>query len=150
MTLKADDAALQLPEKSLSVAVKLCVPFVNVAVAKLHAPLASALAVPSCVAPSNTFTVLLASAVPVSISVASLVIPSPTLPLSLAKDKIVGTAGTAVPITGSTGCDARLVLPAASVLVAVKAWGPSVSWLVVYVHAPPISAATLPNSVAPS
>ena len=35
------------------------------------------------------------------------------MPLSLEKDKNVGAAGTAVPIIGSTGCEAGLVLPAA-------------------------------------
>ena len=61
----------------------------------------------------------------------SFVTPSPTVLLSLEKDKNVGAAGIAVPIIGSSGCEAGLVLPAASVLVAAKAWEPSGKGLVV-------------------
>ena len=46
VTAKAADAALVVPD-TVSVAVKLCVPFDKVPVAKLHAPLPLAVAVPS-------------------------------------------------------------------------------------------------------
>ena len=79
---------------------------------------------PTCVVPSYTFTVLFAAAVPVSVSVLSLVIPSPTVPLSFEKVAIVGTLVPAVFTVTASADEAALVLPAASVAVAVKLWAP--------------------------
>ena len=53
VTARAADAALVVPD-TVSVAVKLCVPFDKVPVAKLQAPLLFAVTVPSSVAPSYT------------------------------------------------------------------------------------------------
>ena len=98
----------------------------NAVVVSVHAPLESAVAVPTCVEPSNTFTVLLAAAVPVSVGVRSLVIWSPTTPLSVENEAIVGAEGAEVgaAILTATDADAAPVLPAASVAVAVKLWLP--------------------------
>src|SRR5262245_60652054 len=82
VTDRADEAAPVLPAASVAVAVKLCAPLASAAVARLHAPLALALAVPIWAVPSNTLTRLLASAVPVSVSTVALVVPSPTVALS--------------------------------------------------------------------
>ena len=74
---------------------------------------------------------LLASAVPVSVSVLSLVMPSPTVPLSVENEAIAGAPGAAVSIVTLSAAEAALVLPAASVAVAVKLWLPSASVAVV-------------------
>ena len=79
---------------------------------------------PSSVAPSYTFTVLLASAVPVSVSVLSLVMPSPAVPLSVENAAIAGALGGAASTVTLKAADAALVLPAASVAVAVRLWLP--------------------------
>ena len=79
---------------------------------------------PSKVAPSYTFTVLLASAVPVSVRVLSLVMPSPTVPVSVENAAIAGALGAAVSTVTLKAAEAALVLPAASVAVAVKLWLP--------------------------
>ena len=75
---------------------------------------------PSSVAPSYTFTVLLASAVPVRVSVLSLVMPSPTVPLSVENAAIAGALGAAASTVTPKAAEAALVLPAASVAVAVR------------------------------
>jgi len=98
------------------VVVKLCAPFANEAVVKLHAPLPFAVAVPSCVVPSYTFTVLLAVAVPASVSVLSFVMASPAVPLSDENEVMIGAPATgALTVTGSAA-EAALALPAASVM----------------------------------
>ena len=73
----------------------------------------------------------LAAAVPVSVSVLALVMPSPTVPLSFENEAIVGTTGAAVSTVTLSALEAALVLPAASVAVAVRLWAPSVSAAVV-------------------
>ena len=67
---------------------------------------------------------LLASAVPVSVRVLSLVMPSPTVPLSVENEAIAGEPGGAVSTVTVKAADAALVLPAASVAVAVRLWPP--------------------------
>ena len=66
----------------------------------------------------------LASAVPVSVSVLSLVMPSPTVPLSVEKEAMVGATGATVSMVTLSAVEAALVLPAASVAVAVRLWVP--------------------------
>src|ERR1019366_3796711 len=112
VTLSAVEAAPVLPA-TVSVAAKICVPFVKAAVARLQAPLAFAVAVPSSVAPSYTFTVLFATAVPVSVRTFTLVMPSPTVPLSGENEVMLGAAG-------AGGLDVWLVFPATSTAVTVK------------------------------
>ena len=79
-----------------------------------------AVAVPSSVAPSNTLTVLFATAVPVRVSILARLIPLTTW-LSGDTEAMTGAAGAVEAITGSTACDAALVLLATSITVAVKA-----------------------------
>ena len=90
VTLKADDALLMSPDESISVAVKLCAPFVNAAVVKFQAPLMLAVVVPSSVAPSNILTVLFPAPIPVSVSTLALVMALPTVPLFGENDVITG------------------------------------------------------------
>ena len=87
--------------------------------------------VPSSVAPSYTFTVLLASAVPVSVRVLSAVMPSPTVPVSFENVAIAGAPGAAASTVTLSAADAALVLPAASVAVAVRLCVPFASAAVV-------------------
>ena len=103
-----------MPAASVSFAVKLWLPFGNAAVAKLQAPLAFAVAVPSCVVPSNTVTVLLASAVPFRVT--TLVDETELL-------LITGAAGATVSTVTLSAADAALVVPD-TVSVAVKLWAP--------------------------
>ena len=92
----------------------------NAVVVSVHAPLESAVAVPTCVEPSNTFTVLLAAAVPLNVGVWSLVMWSPATPLSVENEaEIVGAA-----MVTTAAVDAAPVLPAASVAVDVRLWLP--------------------------
>ena len=99
----------------------------NAVVVSVHAPLESAVAVPTCVEPSNTFTVLLAAAVPLNVGVWSLVMWSPATPLSVENEaEIVGAegAGVGAAMVTTAAVDAAPVLPAASVAVAVRLWLP--------------------------
>ena len=82
ITFNAADAPLVLPAASVTVVVKLCVPLARLLAARLQAPLASAVAVPTAFVPSSTVTVVPASAVPLSTMFFALVTPSPAGPLS--------------------------------------------------------------------
>ena len=73
----------------------------------------------------------LASAVPVSVRVLSLVMPSPTTPLSVENEAMAGATGATVSMVTLSASEAALVLPAASVAVAVRLWAPLVSAAVV-------------------
>ena len=73
----------------------------------------------------------LASAVPVSVRVLSLVMPSPTVPLSVENEAMVGATGAVVSTVTLSAAEAALVLPAASVAVAVRLWAPLASAAVV-------------------
>src|SRR6185437_15566218 len=126
VTASAAEIALVLPPTSVSVAVRLWAPSLSAAVMKLHVPLAAAVAVPRTVAPSNNLIVLLASAVPVNVRVLSLVMWSPTTPLSVENEAMAGATGAVVSIVTLSATEATLVLPAASVSVAVKLWTPLV------------------------
>ena len=74
---------------------------------------------------------LLASAVPVSVSVLSVVMPSPTVPVSFENEAIAGAFGAAASTVTLKAAEAALVLPAASVAVAVRLWLPFASAAVV-------------------
>src|SRR5690348_5603351 len=119
VTAYAAETAPVLPAASVAVAVKLCAPSASTAVAKLQAPVPLATALPMSVAPSNTLTVLLASAVPLSVSVFASVRWSPAVPLSGENAAIVGALGATVSTVTLSAAEAALVLPAASVAVAV-------------------------------
>ena len=90
VTVRADDGVLILPAVSVAVVVKACEPSASFAVAKLHAPFASAVVVPSNVDPSYTLIVLLATAVPLRVRTVALVMPSPSVALSGEYDVTVG------------------------------------------------------------
>ena len=96
----------------------------------VHAPVPSAIAVPTCVVPSKTFTVLFATAVPVRVGVLSLVMWSPATPLSVENLAIVGAAGAVG--GGAVGPPGVLIATPAKVagrLEALSAW-PSRSLIV--------------------
>src|SRR5258707_15699269 len=98
------------------------------------------------------FTVLFAAAVPVRVSVLWLVMPSPTTPVSGENeigDGAAGAAGADGMVTASAA-DARLVLPAASVALAVKLWPPPARGPVVKLHAPLLLAVAVPTGAVPS
>ena len=79
-----------------------------------------------------------------------MVMPSPDRPLSAENEVIAGATGAAVSMVTLRAAEAALILPAASVAVAVRLWAPSPSAAVVKVQAPLPLAVTLPSSVAPS
>ena len=95
-----------------------------------------------------------ASAVPVRVGRATLVTPSPRMPLSLAgaSARMAGTAGAVVSRVTTSGPDGTDVLLAASVLVAVRVFGPSLSGTVAAMDQAPVagSAVPVPIRVAPS
>src|SRR5277367_290419 len=109
---RADERELTLPAPSVAVAVKLCVPLASAPVAKVHAPLLLAVAVPNLVELSNTAIVLLASAVPISVTIA---------PLTVSLE-IAGAVGVVVSICGlpwvTLLSDRLAALPALSLIVA--------------------------------
>lgn len=110
---------LVLPAGSVTIAVRVCGPFVNgVLGVQIQTPLASATAVQIVVGPSLIVTVLLGSAVPDSVGVVSL----STWPGAGAPT--VGASGK-LPSTVIGRVATALVLPAGSVAVKVKACGPS-------------------------
>ena len=105
-------AGLALAAPSVEVAVKLCgFRFASAPVAKVHAPLLLAVAVPNLVELSKTAIVLLAAAAPFSVTI---------LPLTVSLD-IVGAAGAVVSICGPVwvrpDSDRLAALPAPSVIV---------------------------------
>ena len=63
---------------------------------------------------------------------------------------MAGTLGAVLSMVTLSAADATLVLPAASVAVAVRLWGPLVRAAVVYVHVPLALATTLFNGAVPS
>src|ERR1700730_10527857 len=150
VTASAADTAPMVPAASVAVAVKLWTPLASTAVAKFHAPVPFAVAVPSSVAPSNTLTVLLASAGPARVRTVALVMPSPTVPLSGENDAIVGALGTWVSTVTASAADTALMVPAASAAVALKLCDPLVRAPVAKVHAPVPFAVAVPSTVAPS
>ena len=83
VTASAAEAELVVPETMVASRSNCDCHPPGVVVVRVHAPVLSAVAVPTCVVPSNTFTVLFAAAVPVKVSVLSLVMWSPTTPLSV-------------------------------------------------------------------
>src|SRR5215510_3972238 len=98
---------------------------------------------------------LFETALPVNVRMAGSVMPSPTSPVSGEKEVMVGTAGgwgeeLVVSIVTLSTEDAALVLPAASVAVAVKLCAPFGSAAVVKVHAPLLFAVVVPIWVPPS
>src|SRR5260221_10022952 len=131
VTLSAADAVPVLPAASVAVDVRLWAPSASAAAVKLQAPVPLAGALPSSVTPSNTLTVVLASAVPVSVRVLSLVRPSPTVPLSVENEAMLGATGAMVSMVTLRAAEAALLLPAASVAVAVRLWAPLASAAVV-------------------
>src|ERR1700722_10569796 len=140
VTENGEDATLVTPE-TVSAAVTLGLPSASFVDVTVHAPVPSAVAVPSSVVPSNTFTVLFATAVPFRVSVLALVMPSPTTPLSGENEVIFGAAGTGggggdAGITGSSAWDTALAVPATSVAFAVRTWVPLDRALVVMLQFP--------------
>src|SRR4029079_653085 len=135
VTFWALDAALVTPD-TVSVAVKLWLPFTRLAVASLHAPLALAVTLPRSLPLSKILTVLFATALPLSVSVLSLVIWSPATPLSVVKVAMLGVATDGAEIVAVETDEAPPTLPAASDAVAVIAFEPVESAPVGELHAP--------------
>src|SRR5690606_26111236 len=110
----ANESALVLPAASVALAVMLCVPSDHALVGvNVHSPLPSAIVVP-CESPSlNTSTMLSSSAAPLIVGVASMV-TVPSLGLSM-----LGSLGAIVSMTSMTAAASSLVLPTASVALAV-------------------------------
>src|SRR6266851_659539 len=145
---------LLLPAVSVALAVKLWLPSVSALVVKLQLP-PLIVAAPRSVAPSNTCTDdrLASLTVPDNASVLSSVTP----PL-----EIVVVAPVSVPIvllnpslglvvsTVAVIAAVVVLLPAASVALAVKLWLPSISGPVVKLQLPPLIVAAPRSSVAPS
>src|SRR5688572_12197843 len=144
-----------LPAASVALAVKLWLPSPSgVAGVKLQLPAPSAVVMPIGVPLSNTLTVLLASAVPVRAGVVSLVLPPLTMtPVVGAKSSVAlamtgAIAGAVVSTVKPKAPLGALVLPAASVAVAVKLWLPSPSGVVgVKLQLPAPSAVAVPIGV---
>jgi hypothetical protein len=114
VTVKAAEALLMLPARSVAVAVMLWVPSPKVEVETLQTPLAFAEAVATCTLPSYRVTVELASAEPLTVGVAALVVLSVfELPLSeaVARSNAVGAAGAEVSMV-TVSPDEAAVLPA--------------------------------------
>ena len=150
VTFSAAEAVLMLPAASIALLVKAWLPSASVAVAKVQAPLPLAVAVPIWVAPSNTSTVLPAAAVPARVMWLALVMPSPAVPLSGENEATVGAPGATVSTVTFSAAEAALMLPAASIALAVKAWLPSASVAVAKLQAPLPLAVAVPIWVAPS
>ena len=93
---------------------------------------------------------VLAAAVPLMVSVLSLVIWSPGAPLSWEKEAMTGATGAGPPITGSSGPESALTLPATSVAVAWRSWAPVDSAAVVTLQVPSAAEVAVPTSVVPS
>src|SRR5690606_27537134 len=113
------ESVLVLPAASVALAVMLCVPSDHALfTGNVQSPFSSAIVVP-CESPSlNTSTVLSASAVPLIVGVASaLTVPS----LGLA---MLGALGAVASIVIVVTTDSTLVLPAASVALAVILYVP--------------------------
>ena len=106
--------------------------------------MASATAVPISTPLSYSFTVLPGSALPEMVSVLSPVRWSPWMPVSVPTLTIVGGAGGVVSTTMLAGPDSGLVLPAASVALVWKLWGPSGSGGVVKLQLPFSSTTAVP------
>src|SRR6266436_5072696 len=130
-----------LPAVSVALAVMLWLPSVSGPVVKLQLP-PLIVAAPRSVAPSNTCTDdrLASLTVPDSASVLSLVTPPleivvvapvsvPIVPLIVSLGLVVSTVAVTTPI---------VLLPAASVALAVKLWLPSFSAAVVKLQLPPL------------
>ncbi len=155
--LRAGVSALALPTGSTSLKVMACSPLVRgVAGVKLQLPWLSTSALPSSTPLSNTWMVLPATPVPLKVgklsSVAALLATSPlTAPTSSTTLLSAGAAGgvtSTVKLKGALGAE---VLPAASVLVAVKLCVPSVSGLAGVIAQLPLASTTaVPKSTVPS
>ena len=68
----------------------------------------------------------------------------------LGADGAVEVGGELAPITGLSGAEAVLTLPAASVAFAVREWVPFDNALVVALHAPVEPTVAVPTRVVPS
>jgi len=121
--LRAPEAAEAFPAASVAVAVMEWTPAVRL-MSLVHEPVTLAMVVPLEVAPSKSSTVLLASAVPeiVRADVFLVMLSELETPVSsaAAKSSPVGGVGASVSIVTRKFAEAPLVLPAASVAVAVK------------------------------
>src|SRR3954453_4029493 len=127
MTESPPEAVPVLPAASVALAVIVWLPEASVDVAMLQLPLPWAVPLPTLVAPSNSVTVLLASAVPVKVGVATLVrlsvLDEPESE-AVARSGAEGAVGAVVSIVTDRPVEAVLVLPAASVALAVIVWLP--------------------------
>ena len=143
-----------LPAASVAIALKACAPVVSVAVVNDHRPAESLVRVVSSVAPSKRAIDSPASPEePLRvITVAEVVVPKVTKP--------GGETPTNESTFGASGAVASMVmvgtvngvaetLPARSVAVAVKLWGPSARLAVVMLQTPPATV-VLPAATAPS
>ena len=155
MIASAPEASLVLPAASVALTVRLCAPLASALLVMRHTP-SVATVVPSSVVPSVPYkrTTLPASAVPEKTGVLMRVMPSLLeAPLSLsAANAGAGGANGAVVSAGSmkmtSGDEARLVLPAASVALTVRMCVPRASVLLVMLHTPPVATA-LPSTRVP-
>src|SRR5690242_15312623 len=114
--VKVRDAVPVRPAALVSLAVMVCEPWARPVGVNDHAPLALAVVVPSTVDPAVNVTVAFGSAVPVSASLAVTLL----LPVACASAMVTVGATAAGAMTTLTALEATLVLPAASVAVAVS------------------------------
>src|SRR5712672_217432 len=147
------EAVPVLPAASVALAVIVWLPEASVDVAMLQLPLPSAVPLPTWVAPSNSVTVLFASAVPVKVGVATLVrlsVPDAPESEAVARSGVEGAVGAVLSIVTDSPVEAVLVLPAASVALAVIVWLPEASVEAVMLQLPLPSAVPVPSTVVPS
>src|SRR6516165_8917503 len=159
----AADGALQLPARSVAIAVKFCCPSLNGAVVKLHSPPALHSAVPSATALSNTVTVALASAVPLSVTESSPLIMSlattgafgamlSKMKLSEA-EPVSPTVLVSLTVTVCKPCDRAVGVndqsPLAFVIVVPRTVDPSVRVTVALASAVPVRASLAVTSLPP-
>src|SRR5205085_1243572 len=153
VTERLPEAALVLPAASVALAVIVWLPEASVEVVMLQLPLPSAVRSEERRAGSDSVTVLFASAVPVTVGVVALVrlsvldVPESDPAVS---SGVEGAVGAAVSIVTDRLAEAALVLPAASVALAVIVWLPEDSVEVVMLQLPLPSTVPLPTWVTPS
>ena len=159
-TARGADFTLVLPAASVSVAVKLWLPTAKLLAGMFQVPLAFTGAVPMEFVPSNTCIVLFASPVPLKVRVVAVVWPSLVGAVSGENEDIFGCAGAVVSTGGggaddesivtAKGADFTLVLPAASVSVAVKLWLPTAKLLAGMFQVPLAFTEAVPMEFVPS
>ena len=148
--MKGAEAGESVPSASRTIAVSVWLDPDRVPVVKDHAPLPSAVVVPSRLAPAYSVTSPEASVVPVRVGARTLVRLSPGIPLSdMGASAIVGAVGAAMMVRISPPLAVEL-LPAWSTVTAVRVCRPAARLATPPDHTPFSSASVSPTSVAPS